>query len=283
MEEDTFGSLNLYSTEVDAFDASDVARGEVFAAHAAVALRAARSNTEVLALQHSMLPHVLPEVTGISMAARYLPASVGANVGGDWYDALRLGDGRLAVTLGDVAGHGLAAASVMGQIRNALRAYTVAESAPATAVGLVSTLLNVVEPDAMATLCHLIVDVADKSDHGIALHWVSAGHLVPLIVGDHGNVHLLTGDVGPPIGMSLPVSFKQNTSVLAAGQTVVLYSDGLVERRGEPIDVGLQRLVHEAERAPKDLETFCDHIIGNLVGSAHDDDVAVLALRVDRT
>lgn len=283
MEEDTFGSLNLYSTAVDAFDASDVARGEVFAAHAAVALRAARSSTEVLALQHSMLPQVLPDVPGISMAARYFPASVGANVGGDWYDALRLDDGRLVVTLGDVAGHGLAAASVMGQIRNALRAYTVAEAAPETAVGLVSKLLDVVEPEAMATLCHLILDVADTSLDGLTLHWVSAGHPVPLIVGDGGDLHFLTGEVGPPIGMSLPSSFKQNTVTVAAGQTVVLYSDGLIERRGEPLDVGFQRLVDEAERAPHDLEAFCDHLIGALVGAAHDDDVAVLALRVDLT
>jgi hypothetical protein len=281
MEADTFGSLNLYSTAVDAFDASDVALGEVFASHAAVAMRAARSNTEVVALQRSMLPHALPEVTGISMAARYCPAS--NHVGGDWYDAFCLPGGRLVVTIGDVAGHGLAAASVMGQLRNALRAYTVAESAPATAVGLVSKLLNVVEPEAMATLCHLIVDVADDSDDGVTLHWASAGHPVPMIVGDDGNVHFLTGDVGPPVGMTLPVSFNQNTSTVAAGQIIVLYSDGLVERRGEPLDVSLQRLADAAGRAPNDLEAFCDHIIGSLVGSSHDDDVAVLALRVDRT
>lgn len=283
MEADTFGSLNLYSRAVDAFDASDVALGEVFASHAAVAMRAARSNTEVVALQRSMLPHALPEVTGISMAARYRPASNGVHVGGDWYDAFCLPDGRLVVTIGDVAGHGLAAASVMGQLRNALRAYTVAENAPASAVGLLSKLLNVVEPEAMATLCHLIVDVADGSDDGVTLHWVGAGHLLPLIVGDDGNVHFLTGDVGPPVGMALPVSFDQNTSTVAAGQMIVLYSDGLVERRGELLDVGLQRLADAAGRAPNDLEAFCDYIIDSLVGSSHDDDIAVLALRVDRT
>lgn len=283
MEADTFGSLNLYSTAFDAFDASDVALGEVFASHAAVAMRAARSNTEVLALQRSMLPSVLPEVTGISMAARYRPASVGAYVGGDWYDAFCLPGGRLAVTIGDVAGHGLAAASVMGQLRNALRAYTVAESAPAAAVGLVSKLLDVVEPKAMATLCQIIIEISGDSDDDVTLHWANAGHPMPLIVGDAGNVHFLTGGVGPPVGMALPVSFDQNTSTVAAGQKIVLYSDGLVERRGELIDVGLQRLADAAGRAPNDLEAFCDHIIGTLVGSSHDDDIAVLALRVDRT
>ena len=283
MEADTFGSLNLYSTAFDAFDASDVALGEVFASHAAVAMRAARTNTEVLALQRSMLPDVLPEVAGISMAARYRPASNGVHVGGDWYDAFCLQDGRLVVTVGDVAGHGLAAASVMGQLRNALRAYTVAESAPATAVGLVSKLLNVVEPEAMATVCHLIVDVADVSDGDVTLHWASAGHLLPLIIGEDGNVHFLTGDVGPPVGLGLPVSFEQNTSTVAAGQMIVVYTDGLVERRGEPLDVGLQRLADAAGRAPNDLDAFCDPLIGSLVGSSHDDDIALIALRVDRT
>jgi serine phosphatase RsbU (regulator of sigma subunit) len=273
----------LYSTAFDAFDASDVALGEVFAAHAAVAMRAARSYSEVLALQRSMLPRALPEVTGISLAVRYRPASNGVHVGGDWYDAFCLQDGRLVVTVGDVAGHGLAAASVMGQLRNALRAYTVAESAPATAVGLVSKLLTLVEPGAMATVCHLIVDVRDDSDDGVTLQWASAGHLLPLIVGDGGNVHFLTGDVGPPVCSEVPVSFNQNTSTVAAGQMIVLYTDGLVERRREPLDVSLQRLADAAGRAPNDLEAFCDHIIGSLVGSSHDDDIAVLALRVDRT
>jgi hypothetical protein len=282
MEADTFGSLNLYSTAVDAFDASDVALGEVFASHAAVAMRAARTNTEVLALQRSMLPHVLPKVTGISMAARYRPASNGVHVGGDWYDAFRLQDGRLVVTVGDVAGHGLAAASVMGQLRNALRAYTVTEPAPATAVRLISKLLNVIEPEAMATVCHLIADVADVSG-GVTLHWASAGHLLPLIVGDDGNAQFLTGAVGPPVGMGLPVSFEQNTSTVAVGQMVVLFSDGLIERRGEPLDVGLRRLAQAASRAPNDVEGFCDHIIASLVGSSHHDDIAVLVLRVERT
>lgn len=289
MEDDTYGSLNLYSTVTDAFDSSDVALGEVFASHAAVAMRATRSHTEVLALQRSMLPEVLPEVTGISMAARYLPASVGVNVGGDWYDALRLPDGRLAVTLGDVAGHGHGAASVMGQIRNALRAYTVHEPAPAAAVGLVSKLLSVVEPHTMATLCHLIIDLADDpdgydSDKGATIHWASAGHPEPLIVGDGRNAHFLKGRVGTPIGMNLPVSFDQNTATVAPGDVIVLYSDGLIERRGEAIDVGFQRLADAAERAPKDLDGLCDHIIDSLVGSAqeYEDDIALLVLRIDR-
>jgi putative methionine-R-sulfoxide reductase with GAF domain len=283
METDTFGSLNLYSTASNAFDASDVALGEVFASHAAVALQSARSNTEVVALQRSMLPDALPEVSGISLAARYLPASIGANVGGDWYDALCLPDGRLAVTLGDIAGHGLAAASVTGQIRNALRAYTVTDSAPATAVGLVSKLLDIVEPTAMATLCHLIIDAADDSGGDVTLHWANAGHPPPLIVGGEGGAHFLTGHIGPPVGMALPASFEQNTSTLTGGQIIVLYSDGLVERRGEPINVGLERLAEAATSAPSDLEAFCDHIIDELVGSLHEDDIAVLALRVDRT
>ena len=282
MKADTLGSLNLYSRELDAFDESDVAFGLVFASHAAIAMQLARSNTEVVALQRSMLPDALPEVAGISMAARYFPASIGANVGGDWYDALCLPDGRLAVTIGDVAGHGLTAASVMGQIRNALRAYTVAEPAPASAVGLVSRLLNVVEPVAMATLCHLIIDVAADSDDAVTLHWVNSGHPPPLIVGDDGTVRFLTGEVGPPVGISLPVAFRQNTATVTAGDIIVLYSDGLVERRGEPIDVSLQRLADAAAEAPNDLDAFCDRVIGDLVGSAHDDDIAVLALRVGK-
>jgi hypothetical protein len=97
-------------------------------------------------------------------------------------------------------------ASVMGQLRSALRAYTVADSPPATAMGLVSKLLTLVEPEAMATVCHLIVDVADDSDAGVTLHWASAGHPLPLIVEDDGNVRFLTGDVGPPVVEAAPVA-----------------------------------------------------------------------------
>ncbi|MFN3220134.1 MAG: PP2C family protein-serine/threonine phosphatase [Acidimicrobiales bacterium] len=290
LEADTYGSLNLYSTVADAFDASDVALGEVFASHAAVAMQSARSSTEVVALQRSMLPDVLPEVSGVSLAARYHPASIGSNVGGDWYDAYRLPDGRLVVTLGDVAGHGLAAASVMGQIRNALRAYTVEHPAPAEAVGLVSELLSFIEPGTMATLCHLIVDTVDgdgdgddtADGDGATLRWAGAGHPPLLRVGSAADVHFLVGDVGPPVGMGLPAAFAENTATVTPGQIIVLYSDGLVERRGESIDVGLQRLADAAATAPTDLEAFCDHIIDELVSSSHDDDVAVLVLRVDR-
>lgn len=284
MEQDTLGSLNLYSRARDAFGATDVALGEVFASHAAVAMRSSRTDTEVLALQRSMLPPELPEVQGISMTARYLPATRGTNVGGDWYDALCLPDGLLVVTVGDVAGHGFAAATVMGQLRNALRAYTVAELAPAAAVRLASMLLTVVEPDAMATLCHLVVDarayVSGDGD-GVTLRWTNAGHPPPLLVGHNGAARFLTGHVDTPVGMGLPTTFRENTTTLRPGDLLLVYSDGLVERRGTSLADRLDRLAREAEGAPDDLDAFCDHLVERLAGATNDDDVGLLTLRVE--
>lgn len=279
VEGDTYGSLNLYSTQRHAFDDSDIALGNVFAAHAGVAMKSARSSTEVIALQHSMLPAALPEVSGVSIAVRYLPATIGTQVGGDWYDALRLPDGRLAVSIGDVTGHGSAAATVMGQLRNSLRAYTVEPHEPAVAVGLASELLTVVEPAAMATLCHGIIQV--DSDDTVTLCWTSAGHPPPLVVAADGSTEFLTGRTGPPVGMALPDTFEQNTTTIDPGATIVFYTDGLVERRGESIDLGLARLLDVAAGDPGDVEQLCDHLIATLIGITRDDDTAIIAVRVN--
>lgn len=156
------GSLNLYARSSGAFAENALYTAHVSAEPLALALANARAYdvalSEVLVLPRNLLLARLPRVPGVDLAVRYVPAGAGDNVGGDWYDAFELPDGRFAVTIGDVAGHGLTAASVMGQLRNGLRAYTVAGQAPSECLKNLSQLLTLVEPDAMATVCHLLID-----------------------------------------------------------------------------------------------------------------------------
>ncbi|RJK93867.1 GAF domain-containing protein [Vallicoccus soli] len=191
-------------------------------------------------LQHSLLPADLPRVGDWELYARYAPMA-GGQVGGDWYDALRLPDGRLAVVLGDVAGHGLAAAGTMGQLRNALRAYLVEDGAPGRALARLDVLLQWLLPEATATAAVAVVDPAT----GLA-RVASAGHPPPLLISPDGVPQVLEVASAPLLGAPLPAgpgAVPETEVPLQWGSGLALYSDGLVERRGEPFDTGLARLV----------------------------------------
>jgi PAS domain S-box-containing protein len=229
-------------------------------------------------LQRSLLPERLPQLPGLSVAARYLPAAAEAEVGGDWYDVLPTPGGGVGLVMGDVAGKGLAAASMVGQLRSALRAYALEGHAPARVVEQLNRLVWTEEEQTqMATLIYVVVDPVEER-----LHWVNAGHPPPLLLGDGAGPRFLEGGSSVPLGV-LPFPEFQEVSVdIDSGATVVLYTDGLVERPGEHIDVGLNRLSGVVRGAPADPQELCDLVLRELVPDAGaPDDVALLTLRAN--
>jgi len=226
-------------------------------------------------LQRSLLPDRLPEIPGVTLAARYVPATADMEVGGDWYDVVPLPDGHLGLAIGDVAGHGLRAASTMGQLRMALRAYAVEEESPAQVVSRAHQLVERMGLPDIATLVYLVFD----PDSG-AVRYTSAGHPPPLIVGMEGEASYLEGGLAPPLGAVAHPDFSEATAQLPGGSTLFLFTDGLVERRGVSLRDGLDHLKRTAAlQAPLELDELCDHLVEELVGAEVADDVALLALR----
>ena len=197
--------------------------------------RGRRRMTAAETIQRSLLPDRLPKTPGWELAARYLP-SVGGHVGGDWYDALTLPDGRLAVVVGDVAGHGIEAAGTMAQLRNALRAYLLVSEGPAAALGALDRLVDLTINGQMATLVVAVIDTVDG-----AVELASAGHLPPCVLQPDGRVTELEIASGLPLGVALE-ALATHRFVLEPGAGLVLFTDGVVERRTESIDDGLLRL-----------------------------------------
>jgi anti-sigma regulatory factor (Ser/Thr protein kinase) len=210
------------------------------------------------------------------VAARYLPAAAEAEVGGDLYDVIPLPGGGVGLVMGDVAGKGLAAASMVGQLRSALRAYALEGHPPARVVDQLNRLFwTELGESQMATLLFVVLDPADGS-----VRWVNAGHLPPLILSIGEPPRFLEGGRSVPLGVMPFPSFDEMSFRLEPGATLVLYTDGLVERPGANIDDGLAqlpRILAEGSVSPSEL---CDRLLGELVpeGGATDD-VAVLALR----
>ena len=258
------------------FTANDVALLQLAADRAAIAvqsLRAREDHAAALALQRSLVPSALPALSGVEVAARYVPGS--GHVGGDWYDVFALPWGQVALVVGDVAGSGLAAAVVMGRIRSALRSYALEFRDPAEVLDKLDRKMQYFEEQAvMATVCYAVLD---RNSGQLAIS--SAGHLPPVIAipGEHGAMAEISVDL--PIGVVKPSRRRQVTTLaLAPGTVVCLYTDGLVERRDEHIDDGLARLCRAVtSEAPEDV---CVSAMQSLVGSQSPaDDIAFLVLR----
>jgi PAS domain S-box-containing protein len=225
-------------------------------------------------LQRSLLPERLPDIDGVGLEARYLPAAHGTAIGGDWYDALELDDGRVAVVVGDVVGHGLRAATVMGQLRNAFRAYALVETTPAATLGRLNRLLAVDGRDLMATALCVILD----RDTG-EIVYASAGH-PPALIAARGGARFLDAGRSVPLGTADPATYTEAHDRIEAGGTLLLYTDGLVERRDTPLDDRLAQLRTVAGVAGGELGNSCDEIINALLGGTRPaDDVALLAVR----
>jgi serine phosphatase RsbU (regulator of sigma subunit)/DNA-binding response OmpR family regulator len=239
----------------------------------AVGVEALRASAEehlvALTLQRSLLPAVLPSIPGVLMAYRYLPASDHAEVGGDFYEALPWRDGVL-VAIGDVQGHSLAAATVMGELRHALRAFVSEGHSPVAITGLVNEVLRRFHPGIIATLCLMLADLTTGE-----LTIVNCGHM-PVLLADGAGAEYV-GEGGLLLGLARHEPHVE-TAVLPVGGTALLFTDGLVEDRTVLLDDNLEKLrATGAEAAGDDVEAFANHVM-SLFGS-REDDVAMIAVR----
>ncbi len=258
------------------FTDQDVSVLQVAADRLALTVQVEMSITEraaAAALQRSLLPARLPAMPGLDLAARYVPGAQ-LRVGGDWYDVFTLPGGRVGIVIGDVSGHGLAAAVIMGRLRSALRAYALDNESPAVVLAKLDRKANHFEAGTMATVAYGVIDPVD---HRLTLSL--AGHLPPLLALPGQPSVFLDAKPDPPVGFDLRSRPRRcYTLDLTPGSLLCFYTDGLIERRDEPIDVGLERLRDLISAGP--AEAICTRILKTFVGAqAMADDVAVLIMR----
>jgi anti-sigma regulatory factor (Ser/Thr protein kinase)/putative methionine-R-sulfoxide reductase with GAF domain len=268
------GVLHVGTLTPRRFDSDDETLLQLAADRAALTLEHAQLYEHrrlAEALQRSLLPDSLPAVPGLRLAARYLPAASAARLGGDWYDIFRLPGGTIGVVIGDVVGHGLAAAALMAQLRTAVRAYAFDGHPPGAVVARLNRLTAHLRAATMTTLAYVVLDPAT---HLATV--VSAGHLPPLVVGPDGRASYLPVESDVALGVVRSARYREQTFQLPEGSSLVLFTDGAVEVRGEPLDAGLERLRRIAEE-PGTVEDLCSRLAG---GALHydepTDDVAVL-------
>ncbi|UYQ63061.1 SpoIIE family protein phosphatase [Streptomyces peucetius] len=245
-------------------------------ADAAERLRASerRHRETAVTLQRSLLPQELEQPDDLRFAATYQPGGTDAAVGGDWYDVITLGAGRTALVIGDVMGRGVRAAAVMGQLRTAVRAYARLDLPPHEVLQLLDGLAAEIDPSQIATCVYAVHDPNEGR-----LVYASAGHLPILVRDADGTVHTAAEPTGPPLGTGGWLH-TSGAIDLPPGSTAVLYTDGLVERRGEDIDEGVAALERALAGATGSPQVVCDRLIRALgVTAEHDDDVAVLVLQ----
>jgi PAS domain S-box-containing protein len=226
-------------------------------------------------LQRSLLPGTLPALPGAALAARYLPAAAESEVGGDWYDAVPLDGGRVLLVMGDVSGKGLAAASTLGALRNAIRAYALEGHGPAAmAERLNRLILADADREHMTTLVLAIFDPVESR-----LRWVNAGHPPPLALDPADGPRFLGGHRSVPLGVLPFAGYEDEETDLPPGGALVLYTDGLVERRGEHLDAGLQAAAAAAADGVLEPEALCNRLLqAVLPPGPRADDIALLAL-----
>ena len=229
-------------------------------------------------LQRAVLPARLPTVAGVELAARYLPADMPSLVGGDWYDAFCLPDGSLAVATGDVVGHDLEAAATMGQVRNALRAYAFSDDPPAEVLARLNRLVTGSGDDGLATALFGRIDSALRT-----FRWSCGGHPPPLLIGAAG-ARLLSCRAGVMLGAvtSARARYADVEAAVEPDDVLVLYTDGLIERRDRDLDEGFAALVQAAgDLRGRTAETVCATLVDRLLpDQEHEDDVCLLVLRV---
>ncbi|MCU7726256.1 SpoIIE family protein phosphatase [Actinoplanes sp. KI2] len=272
---EVIGVLHVGSSRPRRFTADDIQLLELAADRAGAAGQLRNQKLEqatALALQRSLLPGTLPRLGGVDLAARYVPGHA-FGIGGDWYDVFTLPSGWLGVVIGDVSGHGLAAAVVMGRIRSALRAYALITEDPAEALTLLDRKVRHFEAGSMTTAMYALI----SPDRSVA-HISTAGHMPPVLAvpGEPPRVLVLPAD--PPLGIDIARRDRRTTAVdLPPGSVLVLYTDGLVERRGELIDMGIARLTQTVTPAP--AEQLCEKVMATVGLDEPTDDVALLVVR----
>ncbi len=224
-------------------------------------------------LQHALLPDTLPQIPGIQTSARYEAGEEGVEIGGDWYDVIDLEDGRLLLVVGDVSGHGLRAATTMAELRYAIRAYAAQSDGPAEILTKISRLVHVSESGQLATVLCATVDTEARQ-----LSITSAGHLPPLLLAD-GESRYLDADIGVPIGVQEGTVYRSTTVTVPAGATIIAFTDGLVETRGESLDQGLDRLRAAATRHDVGLPELLGTLVGEMSNGGSQDDIAIVGVR----
>jgi PAS domain S-box-containing protein len=278
------GALEVGTLFARRFTPEDVDLLQLAADRAALAIERVRlferQQTIAEELQRSLLPQTLPVIPGLAMAARYFAGGAGTRVGGDWYDTIPLPGGRVAVVIGDVAGRGVAAASMMGQLRSALRAYALDGASPASVLERLNRFLLSLSWDSMATALVLLVEPATGR-----LTYANAGHPPPLIMDAHGVAHSLKGSLSVPLGALDVAGYEEGTATLEPGASLVLYTDGLVEQRDELIDRGIERLETAlVTDGPAPAEQLCERIVRRTVGTDHaTDDVTLVVVQAALT
>ncbi|MEA2194222.1 MAG: hypothetical protein QOG42_656 [Solirubrobacteraceae bacterium] len=232
-------------------------------------------------LQRSLLPKRLPDVAGVALGARYEPGENGTAVGGDWYDAIALPSGRIALAIGDVVGRGIEAASTMGQMRSALRAILMQADDTGRMADRLNRFTHSLGTDEamMTTVVLAILEPGTGT-----LRFTNAGHPPPLLVRADGSADYLAEPPSPPMGVLTTPRYQQHTTHLEPGATLVLYTDGLVEEPTEVLDVGLARLRDAARATGSDVEQTCELLLDSVKrDAARSDDVTLLVVRLQET
>lgn len=230
----------------------------------------AREHAIAVTLQHSLLP-TIPAIEWLDVAVRYVASTAQVEVGGDFYEVLPLDEYRVALAIGDVQGHSLRAAIVMSTLRNSLNAYLLEGRSPGDALDLLNRVFMQLNPEMIATVCCLILH-----RDGTAVI-ANAGHLPPVVISEGRAKALPTG--GPLLGVEREPA--ETTLVLSAGSAIVLFTDGLVERRDKAIDIGLANVLDAIDATGPNVEAICDRLLTEVgPGPATRDDVAVLAVRL---
>jgi anti-sigma regulatory factor (Ser/Thr protein kinase) len=278
VEGELIGVLHVGSLVPREFGRRDLAVLQVAAARAAPGIERARlfsalerEHRVAMVLQRSLLPQRLVDVIGATTAARYLPAS--DEVGGDWYDVFELARGRLGVAIGDVVGHGVRAAALMGQLRTALHAYAMQDYGPGRTLELVDRYVHAMPDYAMATAAYAVLE-PDTGEVQIA----SAGHLPPIVV-SRGGGRVVDIIPSAPLGAFSYGRVQEHELMLAPGETLVFYTDGLVERPGTPLNESIDELLDVVENA-KSVDDLCRRAVEHMVpDEGLRDDVAVVAVQ----
>ncbi|RBY96906.1 histidine kinase [Blastococcus sp. TF02-8] len=284
---EVFGAFTLVNgAERGPHTAAELHTAQIAARRAAQALDNARLvslNHQVAErLQLSLLsPPVQPD--HLELAVRYRPATQGVSIGGDWYDAFLQPDGDTVLVIGDVMGHDIEAAAAMGQIKTLVRAIAYdRQEDPAGLLSRVDHALVGLGLPAMATalVCRVEQDEAERAAGMRRLNWATAGHPDPLLLLPDGRVEDLSAPVGPPLGIGWPGERRDGSAPMPDGSTLVLFTDGLFERRGLPLDDGRAQVrALLASSAGLTLTELCDRLLAEMLGDGVEDDVAVLAVR----
>jgi putative methionine-R-sulfoxide reductase with GAF domain len=268
----TVGVLHVGTFVSRRFTDADIDLLQLVADRVALAVQTRLSNVERAAsriLSRGLQPARLPQVPGAELSARYIPGE--GQVGGDWYDVFTVPAGGLSVVIGDVAGHGLPAAVIMGRLRSALRAYALDRTDPADVLTSLDRKIQHFEPGAMATVLYARFEPTMDRAH-ISL----AGHFPPVLAIPGQPSTLVDAPVDLPLGVR-PTERRTTTIDFLPGALLCFFTDGLIERRDSSIDADLERLREVVVAAPADVA--CSSIMARLAGADHDDDIALLTLR----